>query len=102
MMGHRRDQSESHTPLRQSELQTAVDNHEVRINFSTTSEATLSNGSANQRSSFVNISENTGQTTQTPRSVERRNGRVSFLFVRIYALRKECSSVRFVRRYFDK
>lgn len=78
MKGHRRDQSESHTPLRQSELQSSVDNHEVRITFkSATSDTTVSNGSINQTSSFVDVPDLPG--TQTTRPVERRSAKVSCL-----------------------
>lgn len=78
MKGHRRDQSESHTPLRQSEqLQTSIDAQEVRITFKPNSEATVSNGSITQTSSFVDVPDTLPTTTQTTRPVERRNAKVS-------------------------
>ncbi|KAI6191599.1 Phosphatidylcholine:ceramide cholinephosphotransferase 2 [Aphelenchoides bicaudatus] len=76
MKGHRRDQSESHTPLRDSE-QISIDNQEVRITFNSPSDTTVSNGSINQ-TSFVECN-STGDalpTTTRPNN-ERRTVRRS-------------------------
>jgi hypothetical protein len=65
MKGHRREQSESHTPLRQSEIQSSPEAPEIRITFNSKSEA-ITNGSVNQTSIFVDIPN--ASLSQTPRS----------------------------------
>lgn len=64
MKGHRRDQSESNVPLRQSELQAACDNQEIRIQTKSLADHNPGNGTLAVSTTRVHEGLETGEVEE--------------------------------------